>query len=199
MRKKHDRRHQKEKKESLRSILLGNLFSLLKMVVLCIVLVSLFVNYAVRPVHVSGESMFPNIKNGEFALTNAFAARFGEIEYGDIVVAHEDENLHAMVVKRVIAMPGDRIFCHDDIVYLNGAPLEEPYLENEWSIVIRDSGQPFTADFEEVILQEDEYWLMGDNRINSIDSRHFGPFSRSEIKGKSIFTIFPFSRFGKIQ
>lgn len=199
MKSSRDRRHKREKKETLRSILLGNLFSFLKITLLCIISVSVFVNFVIRPVRVSGVSMFPTIKDGEFALTNAYDARFGTIERGDVVVAHEEKYLHAMVVKRVIAVPGDRIFAHNDIVYVNGEPIDEPYLQNEWSIVIRDSEEVFTENFEEVKLGEDEYWLMGDNRINSIDSRHFGPFHRSAIKGKSLFFLFPFERFGDVE
>lgn len=199
MKTSRDRRHQREKKETLRSILLGNLFSFLKITLLCVISVSAFVNFVIRPVRVSGVSMFPTIKDGEFALTNAYDARFGSIERGDVVVAHEEKYLHAMVVKRVIAIPGDRIFAHDDIVYVNGEPIDEPYLQNEWSIVIRDSEEVFTENFEEVKLGEDEYWLMGDNRINSIDSRHFGPFSRKDIKGKSLFFLLPFERFGDVE
>lgn len=199
MRKKYDQRHHREKKESLRSILLGNIFAFVKILVACIVLVSLFVNFVIRPVRVSGVSMFPTIKDGELAITNAFEARFGTIERGDVVVAYEEKYMHAMVVKRVIAMPGDRIFAHNDIVYVNGEPLEEPYLENEWSSVIRDSEETFTKDFEEVTMGKDEYWLMGDNRINSIDSRHFGAVHRDDIKGKSLFMLLPFERFGDVE
>ena len=199
MKHSRDHRHHREKKESLRSILLGNILSFVKIVLLCIIGVSLFVNFVIRPVRVSGVSMFPTIKDGEFALTNAFDARFGTIERGDVVVAYEEKYLHAMVVKRVIALPGDRIFAHNDIVYVNGEPIDEPYLQNEWSIVIRDSEEVFTNDFDEVKLGEDEYWLMGDNRINSIDSRHFGPCSRKTIKGKSLFFIFPFERFSDVE
>ena len=199
MKTSRDRRHQREKKETLRSILLGNLFSFLKITLLCVISVSAFVNFVIRPVRVSGVSMFPTIKDGEFALTNAYDARFGSIERGDVVVAHEEKYLHAMVVKRVIAIPGDCIFAHNDIVYVNGEPIDEPYLQNEWSIVIRDSEEVFTENFEEVKLGEDEYWLMGDNRINSIDSRHFGPFSRKDIKGKSLFFLLPFERFGDVE
>lgn len=195
MRKSRDHRHHRVKKESLHSILIRNLLAVLKILVGCIILVTLFVNFVVRPVRVSGVSMFPTIKDGEFAITNAFEARFGNIERGDIVVAHEKKYLHAMVVKRVIALPGDRIFAHNDVVYVNGEPIVEPYLDNEWSTTIRDSEAIFTEDFNEVILGTDEYWLMGDNRINSIDSRHFGPCDRDEIKGKSIFILFPFNRF----
>jgi signal peptidase I len=199
MRKTRDHRHMRAKKETLRSMILGNLFSFLKIIFACILVVSLFVNFVVRPVRVSGVSMFPTIKDKEFAITNAFEARFGTIERGDVVVAHEKQYLHAMVVKRVIAVPGDRIFAHNDIVYVNGEPIVEAYLENEWSTTIRDSEAIFTEDFAEVTLGEDEYWLMGDNRINSIDSRHFGPCTRDEIKGKSLFFLLPFERFGKVE
>ena len=75
--------------------------------------------------------------------------------------------MHRMIIKRVIGLPGDRISCKDDKVYVNDKALDEPYLDNEWANAIRDTVDAFTEDFTEVCLQEDEYWLMGDNRINS--------------------------------
>ncbi|MCB7330070.1 signal peptidase I [Longicatena caecimuris] len=194
MHKSVNSKHRQERDETLGRVIGSNLLSLLKIFLACFVLVYLTINFAVRPIHVSGQSMFPTIEEGDFALSNAFSAKFQEIERGDIVIAYENKQMHRMIIKRVIGLPGDRISCKDDKVYVNDKALDEPYLDNEWANAIRDTVDAFTEDFTEVCLQEDEYWLMGDNRINSRDSRDFGSFKRSQIKGKDALVIFPFHK-----
>lgn len=194
MRKSVNSKHRQEHDETLGRVIGSNLLSLLKIFLACFILVYLTVNFVIRPIHVSGQSMFPTIEEGDFALSNAFSAKFQEIKRGDIVIAYENKQMHRMIIKRVIGLPGDRISCKDDIVYVNGAPLDEPYLDNEWAAAIRDTVEAFTEDFEEVKLKDDEYWLLGDNRINSRDSRNFGPFKRSQIKGRDALVIFPFHK-----
>ncbi len=72
--------------------------------------------------------MYPTLHDKEFGLSNAFAAKFQDIERGDIVVAYENTQLYTYVVKRVIGLPNETISCKDDVVYVNGKPLDEPYL-----------------------------------------------------------------------
>ena len=191
MRKSVNKKHRQDSDDTLGSVVTSNLFSLFKIFLVCFGLVYVLVNYVVRPIHVNGQSMFPNIQEGEFAFSNAFSAKFQEIERGDIVIAYEDQLLHRMVIKRVIGLPGDTVYCQDDTIYINDLPLDEPYLDNFWQETIIGTEDCFTENFEPVTLGEDEYWLLGDNRINSKDSRLFGAFDRSQIKGKGAFVLFP--------
>lgn len=188
---KHD-----EFKETLGKKILSNLLSLLKIFLVCFVLVFLTANYVVRPIRISGDSMVPTLSQGEFGFSNAFQARFMEITYGDIVVAYEKNIFHNYIVKRVIALPGDTIYCKDEVVYVNDQPIDEPYLENDFAENIQNTSSSliFNEDFEKHTLGEDEYWLMGDNRINSTDSRMFGAVNRSQIKGIGITVVLPMKR-----
>ena len=199
MRKSVNKKHRQDSDDTLSSVITSNLLSLLKIFLVCFGLVYIMVNYLVRPIHVNGQSMFPTIQEGEFAFSNAFAAKFQDIERGDVVIAYENQYLNRMVIKRVIGLPGDTVYCREDQVYINEEPLNESYLDNFWRDTITETEDYFTEDFDKVTLGEDEYWLLGDNRINSKDSRLFGTFHRSQIKGKGVFIVFPFSSIREIK
>lgn len=185
-------KHRQDHKDSFVKVILSNLFSLLKIFFVCFVLVYLTTNFVVRPFHISGASMYPTIQDGEFGFGNAFAGHFMDIHRGDIVIAYEG-NTHSKWIKRVIGMPGDCIEGKDDIVYINGKPLSEPYLNNDFANNVRLT-EPFMKDFDKVTLGEDEYFLMGDNRYISKDSRVVGPFKRSQIKSVGFSVAIPFSK-----
>ena len=84
-------------------------------------------------------------------------------------------------------MPGETISCKDGIIYINSKKVEEKY------------GKGVTNDFEKVKLGKDEYFVLGDNRANSLDSSEFGPIKKSQIKGKANLVVFPFDEFGKVK
>lgn len=186
------RKHRQDSKETLSNVILSNLFALLKIVFVCFILVYFVFNYGIRPVRVNGSSMFPTLQNKEYALSNAFAGHFLEIERGDIVVAYHPEFKY--IIKRVIALPEDRVYAKDEIVYVNGKAIDEPYLDNDYARNILDSKEVFTKDFDEVVLGEDEYWLMGDNRYDTIDSTTLGPFNHDQIKGVHAAVFLPFTQ-----
>lgn len=187
-------RHTEESKETLGKVIASNLFSLLKIFLVCFVLVYSVVNFGVKPVKVYGGSMYPTLKDGSFALSNAFKGRFLDIERYDIVVAYDPAiTKSAMtIIKRVIALPGESVYAKDDVVYVNGKPLKEPYIadkNNNFAKTTRELEGNFTDDFGPYTLKEDEYFLMGDSRKLSDDSRTFGPFKRSSIKASGIFVL----------
>ena len=194
MQKQEKDRHRLEEHESLAGVIFSNLFSLLKIFLVCFVLVYLTANYLVRPLRVQGGSMYPTLKTGEFGFGNAFSGHFQEIKRGDIVIVYEKEKTHTYWIKRVIGLPGDTIYAKDDVVYVNGMPIEEPYLDNAYANQIRRHGNNFTEDFPKRTLKDNEYFLMGDNRIVSYDSRRVGPFKREDIRGKDVYVLFPFNK-----
>lgn len=188
-------KHRQEEHESIPRVILSNLFSLLKIFLVCFILVYFTANYVVRPFHVNGASMYPTLKDGEFGFSNAFSGHFQEIHRGDIVVVFEGKVTHNYWVKRVIGLPGDTIKAKNDRVYINGRILDEPYLDNDFAENIRlTDSSLFMKDFSEVTLGEDEYFLMGDNRYISMDSREMGPFKRKDIKAVGFAVAIPFGK-----
>ncbi|WP_416326556.1 signal peptidase I [[Eubacterium] hominis] len=187
-------RHTEESKETLGKVIASNLFSLLKIFLVCFVLVYTVVNFGIKPVRVYGGSMYPTLTDGSFALSNAFQGRFLDIERYDIVVAYDPAitKTTRTLIKRVIGLPGETIYAKDDVIYIDGIPLDEPYIANEhnnFAKTTREFEGIFTNDFGPVTLKEDEYFLMGDSRKLSDDSRRFGPFKRDSIKASGIFVL----------
>ena len=151
------------------------IFSLVKYYVICVAVVLLL-----------STSMNPTLENFDFALSNRLSIVLGgEIERFDIVVVQSEEG---EIVKRVVGIPGDTISYVNGVLSVNGTQIEEDY--------IIDDPKKHHADMDvyEVTLGPDEYFLMGDNRTGSTDSRYFGPFHRSDIISKDLLVLFPFNR-----
>ena len=145
-------------------------------VVILVVIVLLRI-YVITPVTVDGNSMNDTLYTNDLMLL----FKIGDIERYDIVVANHDNK---KLIKRVIGMPNDKIKCVSGILYINNEEDTSGY------------GYGENIDFPEYILKEDEYFLIGDNRSDSLDSRYFGPVKKEDIEGKANFIIFPFNRFG---
>ena len=134
-------------------------------------------------------SMEHTLEIRDRVMVNRLSYRFGDPSPGQIVVFdrenpgdHEEEDL----IKRVIAVGGDVVEGRDGIVWVNGAPLDEPYL---------DPGVT-TSDFGPVKVPADHLWVMGDNRLRSSDSRYFGPISEDNVVGRAFIRYWPLDRFG---
>lgn len=163
------------------------IFSLVKYYVICVAVVLLLTNFVAKPVVIRGTSMNPTLENFDFALSNRLSIVLGgEIERFDIVVVQSEEG---EIVKRVVGIPGDTISYVNGVLSVNGTQIEEDY-------IIDDPKKHHHADMDvyEVTLGPDEYFLMGDNRTGSTDSRYFGPFHRSDIISKDLLVLFPFNR-----
>ncbi len=135
-----------------------------------------------QPVRVEGTSMLPRLEDRDRLFINKFVYHFEAIERGDIVVFHYPRDPEKSYIKRVIALPGDRIRIDHGQVWLNGRPLSEDYVPEEY----RD-----TRSMPEMIVPDDCYFMMGDHRSISSDSREFGPVDRSLIYGKAVFVYWP--------
>lgn len=155
---------------------------------LIIILVLLFKHYIMSPIRVDGDSMNPTLKNGDIMLLNEIGKK--SLDRFDIVVIDTEEDV---IVKRIIGLPGDRIKYVDNKLYVNDKEVEEPFEHD------------VTHNFELLELGTDnvpinEYFVLGDNRNNSKDSRIIGFIKDYQIRGKVIKTIlFPFSRWGKVK
>lgn len=136
---------------------------------------------------VVGASSEPNFPNGGWVLVNKQAYLLGLPQRGEVVVAKWSNASDATYIKRVIAGPGDTIEIKVGKVYLNGRPLEEPYLP-----------EAIVKPLEKVTVEPYHYFLMGDNRNNSTDSRHWGTVSQQDIVGRVWLILWPTSRLGLV-
>lgn len=151
------------------------------LIILFIILVR---TYVVTPVRVSGSSMANTLKNGEILLLNKFEYRFSDIKRFDIVVVKSHGE---RIIKRVIGLPGETLKYENGILYINDKMIEENYLDE------------VTKDFTyEGKIPDECYFVMGDNRDDSLDSRYFGCFPKKDILGHASFVLFPFAKFGKL-
>lgn len=141
-----------------------------------------------RPFQVSGDSMYPTFKNGEYILTNLIALRTNGLQRGDVIVFQAPPDAEKDFIKRVIGLPGDTVELKNGFVYLNGKKLDESaYLHND----VRTYGGAFLKDGESFTVPADNYFVMGDNRPFSSDSREWGLLVRSKVIGKSMFVYWP--------
>lgn len=151
------------------------LLSLVPYIIILVVVV-LIRTFIVTPVRVDGASMNKFLADGDILILY----KLGHIDREDIVVLEDIDN--ETIIKRVIGMPGETISIKRNKVYINGEVYEDTFAYGE------------TSDYEEVTLKDDEYFLLGDNRLISKDSRSFGPVSQKDIKGVTIFRLFPFNK-----
>ena len=140
------------------------------------------ITFLYQPVRVEGTSMLPRLEDQDRLFINKFLYHFSSIERGDVVVFHYPLDPEKSYIKRVIAVPGDRLEIDRGTVWVNGKRLTENYVPAEY----RD-----TRSYAEVVVPADSYFMMGDHRSISSDSREFGPVTRSLIYGKAVFVYWP--------
>ena len=150
------------------------------------------VTFIGQRVEVDGQSMEPTLENADNLICDKISYRFSKPERFDIVIIYPNEKKDARWIKRVIGLPGEEIRIDlEGNIYINGEILEESYGKE----TIKDPGMAI----EPIVLGENEYWVMGDNRNHSSDSRVIGPVPKNRILGKAFVRIFPFSKFGLIK
>ncbi|MFL6416710.1 MAG: signal peptidase I [Bryobacteraceae bacterium] len=174
-----------------RSLLIGTIswFRDLMLSVLIAVLVILFLY---RPVKVEGTSMMPSLFDQERLFINQFTYKFklGDIKRGDTVVFWYPEDTTKSYIKRVIGLPGDTVEVDDGYVWLNGKKLDESYVPSAYR---DDRSYPKHA------VPPDEYFVLGDHRVSSNDSRAWGFVPRNYIYGKAVFVFWPPEKIGTVR
>ncbi|NLY80300.1 MAG: signal peptidase I [Lysinibacillus sp.] len=159
-------------------------------------LIAVIIRYFLfTPIVVDGDSMMPTLKDGDKMIVNKIGYRIGGPDRFDIVVFHAPEGKD--YIKRVIALPGEHIEYKDDQLYINGEPIDEPYLE-EYKSQLSEGNltQDFTLqDIDPTldVIPEGYVFVMGDNRRFSKDSRHIGIVSQKEIIGSTSVVFWPLS------
>jgi signal peptidase I len=159
--------------------ILKNIKELMPYIIILIVVI-LIRTFIATPIKVNGNSMYKTLNGTEFMILN----KLGTIERYDIVVVKtESEEL----IKRVYGLPGEKIAIENGEIYINDKKIEDKYAYGN------------TSSYEAITLGDDEYFVLGDNRVVSLDSRLIGPVKKENIKGTTNFIIYPFSRFGSVE
>ena len=154
-------------------------------------IIFLLMRQVVQNYRIESQSMETNFCEGQFILVNKLAYTLGEPTRGDVVVFHNPSNQDEDYIKRIIGLPGDTIEIRNQEVFVNGGPLDEPYLHNKNS-----TGELFGP----LVVESDRLFVMGDNRTNSSDSRaSVGQLPQELLVGKAWLRVWPFDRWGLIQ
>ncbi len=167
--------------------LLKDLFTLVFLIIVVVIPIRLFV---VSPFVVDGESMHPTFGNLDYLIVDEFLYNFKAPERGDVIVFRYPKNPSIFYIKRIIGLPGETVSIHRGVVTIRTASgdtlvLSEPYIVNEDATYTKD-----------VSLNPEEYFVMGDNRPNSSDSRVWGPLPKKDIIGRVDLRLLPISLIG---
>ena len=167
---------------------------ILEVALVAIVAVFLIRNFLVQPFLVSGSSMVPNFANGDYLLVDEITYRFRPPERGEVIVFKYPASPSTYFIKRIIGLPSETVEIKDNKVVIyndkssKGLPLDESYLALEQK----------TLGNSVVKLDDNEYYVLGDNRLQSSDSRRWGPVNKSLLTGKAFLRPWPFTRVAKI-
>lgn len=151
------------------------------------VVLFVLINLVSARVRVDGGSMMPTLTNGELVIVNKLGYRLGEPERGDIIVFYFPVDPSQEFIKRVIGLPGDQVSIHKGTISINGQRLEEPYLSVNTS---------YDGDWT---VAEEQLFVLGDNRNNSLDSHNWGTVPMDYVIGKALFIYWPLNTLGVIE
>jgi signal peptidase I len=156
----------------------------------CGLVCSFIILFVYQPVKVEGGSMEPGLEDQERIFINKLVYRWERVERGDIVVFRYPRDPRKSFIKRVIALPGDTIRISYGHVYVNGKTVDEPYVPEDYLD---------TRSYPETVVPANAYFVLGDHRSMSNDSREFGPVPRSHIYGKAVFGYWPVEKMGLLR
>ncbi len=161
----------------------------LRDLVISLLISAFIIIFLYQPVKVEGTSMMPGLDDQERIFVNKFVYRLEPIQRGDIVVFRYPRDPSKSYIKRVIGVAGDHIRIVDGQVILNGKPLPEPYVPQDYEDL---------RSYPETVVPPHAYFVLGDHRSMSNDSRDFGPVDQRYISGKAVFVYWPMDKFGTV-
>jgi signal peptidase I len=170
---------------------IANLFSVwMRDLAIALGIAAFFIIFLYQPVRVEGTSMMPSLDDQERIFINKFVYQIEPIQRGDIVVFRYPRDPAKSFIKRVIGVAGDHVRIEDGRVYLNGKMLAEDYVPRAY-----EDERPYP----EIVVPADSYFVLGDHRSLSNDSRDFGPVESSYIYGKAVFGYWPMEKLGRLR
>ncbi|MDF9836122.1 signal peptidase I [Breznakia sp. PF5-3] len=172
---------------------------MIKVLIIFLILIFVITRFIFHQVEIYGDSMYPTLKAGEYGVSNKLFSNIKDIKRFEIVIIKDTNNRKGEdieLVKRVVGLPGETIFYMNDKLYVDGIEVEEPFLDAQYKQNYLKTSSVFTKDFGPVSLKEDEYFVLGDNRPYSSDSRSFGAIKAKNIISRGIIILYPFNSFG---
>ncbi len=160
-------------------------FETIKVVLISLAIILPIRYFLIQPFYVEGASMEPNFYSKEYLIVDEISYRFHPPQRGEVVVLRNPQNLSQFYIKRIIGLPGERIKMLNGTVYINDTELKETYLSSVYAT---------QASMPEQTLAQGEYFVMGDNRANSLDSRILGPVPANDLIGRVWVRGWPFTR-----
>jgi len=165
-------------------------------IVIALVIFVIVYKFLMQPHQVKGDSMLDNFYNGEYVLTNKIGYEFNDPEVGDVVIFEAPKNADYDYIKRIVGVPGDSIMIKRGKVYINNQLFDESgYLDNT---IYTRTGR-YLPEGEEIIVPNDSYFVIGDNRDHSSDSREWGFVPIENIVGKAWIRYWPLNKIGVIE
>ncbi|MDD5749257.1 MAG: signal peptidase I [Patescibacteria group bacterium] len=161
------------------------IFEIIKVVLISLAIILPVRMFLIQPFYVEGASMEPNFYENEYLIIDEISYRFNEPQRGEVIIFKNPRQRGSYFIKRVIGLPGEEVSLKEGRVYIDGQILAEEYISHF-----------STEDHPSVALADDQYFILGDNRINSFDSRQLGPIAKSNIIGRVWVRGWPFNRLG---
>jgi len=179
-----DEKIEETKKSTLASVLL-TVFDFFKTIFIIVVLATIIRYFIIQPFIVDGQSMEPTFQNSDYLITEKISFRIGTPKRGEVVIFRPPDNPSVNYLKRVIGLPGDEVEIKDGLVYVNSKKLDEPYL------IGNDKTKLVQPGSLKVTIKQNEYFVLGDNREHSRDSRELGPIPKSNVVSRVWLRLFP--------
>lgn len=171
------------------------LFDTIQSIALALGIFAIVYFLLLQPHEVRGRSMEPNFQDSEYLLTDKLSYKIGAPKRGDVIVFKAPPTRQDEFIKRIVGIPGDNVSVSNGKVFINEKRLEEYYLgENSPTF-----GGPITQEGEKITLSQDEFFVLGDNRTHSQDSRYFGVIHKGDIIGKAWLVYWPPPKAGFVE
>lgn len=168
----------------------NNIIELIEFVAIVLAVLMVIRVFIAEPHKVSGSSMVPNFHDGDYIITNKLALKLSDIKREEVVILQDPLDNSKVFIKRIIGLPGETLKLQNGKIYINERLLDEPYLPNG----LLTPGNSFLKEGDEITIPEGNYFVMGDNRGNSSDSREWGYLNKELVIGQAFLRYWPLAK-----